>query len=123
MVIKRVVVMPVESPVTPSPSKTAEPADSEAKSKRQVRTAKPDSRIWIPSRPRYDGISVNQPRIIRGDIYNIRISRLNFHCRVLRRYSLLRCVLQIAGLFRFLAHELYRIHHILLLVVVGVTKR
>jgi hypothetical protein len=39
----------------------------------------------------------------------------------LRRYGLLRRAFKIAGIFRFLAHHLYGIHHILLLVVVGVS--
>jgi hypothetical protein len=38
----------------------------------------------------------------------------------LRRYGLLRRGLKIAGFLRPLAHHLYGIHHILLLVVVGV---
>ena len=43
--------------------------------------------------------------------------------RTLRLHSLLRRVFQIAGLLRFLAHHLNRVHHILLLVVVSVAQR
>src|ERR1700679_1993481 len=49
-----VMVMPVESPMTPAPSETAEPPDSEADSKRKVWPIKPDSRIRIPFRPGHD---------------------------------------------------------------------
>src|SRR5271168_17224 len=42
------VIAPVEPPVTPSPSKTTEPANSKADSEGEVRPAKPDSGIRIP---------------------------------------------------------------------------
>src|ERR1700719_202346 len=115
-------VMPVESPMTPAPPKAAEPTDSEAESERQVRTAEPDPRIRIPSRPRDDRISVDQPRIIRGNVNDRWISRLNDDVRVLRRHGLLRRGLKIAGCLRSPAHYLHCIHHILLLVVVGVAQ-
>jgi hypothetical protein len=40
----------------------------------------------------------------------------------LRGYGLLLRGLKIAGLLRALAHRLYCIHHILLLVVVGISQ-
>src|SRR5271157_237261 len=115
-----IVVMPIESPMTPAPSKTAEPADSEARAPRQIRAAKPDSRIRIPSRPRHYRPSVSQPRVIRGDVYDIGAGGLNADVRVLRCDGLLRRGFKIAGFLRPPAHHLYGIHHILLLVVVGV---
>ncbi len=56
VVINCVSVMPIESPMTPAPSKTAEQTDSEADSEREVRAAKPNSGIRVPSRPRRDRI-------------------------------------------------------------------
>src|ERR1035437_7403410 len=120
VVVHCVPVVPIESPVTPAPSKTAVPTDSEARAPRQIRAAKPDSGIRIPSRPRHYGPAVNQPRGIGGDVNNIGASRLNADIRVLRRHGLLRRSLKIAGFLRSPAHHLYGIHHILLLVVVGV---
>src|SRR5208282_4604340 len=108
----RIVVMPVESPMTPSPSKAAEPSDSKA-----------DSGIRIPSRPSHDGISVNQPRIIGRDIHHIGLGRLNVDIRAILFNDFVLRVLKSAGLFRFVAHHLYRIHQVLLLVVVSVTQR
>ncbi len=121
-VINRVSATPIESPMTPTPPKAAVPTDSEAESEAEVRAAKPDSGIWIPSRPRHDGTSVNQPGIIGGDVNDIGISRLNGDVIVLtaRIYGLLRRGLKIARCTRASAHHLHRIHHILLLVVVGV---
>src|SRR5450759_1834485 len=115
--------MPVESPMTPAPSKTAEPTDPETVSKRKIRATKPNSGIRIPPRPRYDWIPVNQPRIIRRDVNHIRAGGLNGNRRALRGYGLLRRGLKIAGLFSPLAHHLHGIHHILLLIVVSVAKR
>src|SRR5580658_11105726 len=98
VVVERVVVMPVESPMTPSPSKTAEPADAEAESEREIRTAKPDSWIWVPSRPRHDGISVNQPGVIRRHVNHIGVGRLNVDIRAIVLHDFLLRGLQIAGL-------------------------
>src|SRR5271166_3650570 len=118
-----VMVMPVETPMTPSPAKTSEPTDGEPDSKREIRATKPYPRIRIPPGPRHNGISVNEPRVICRNVHDIRFGRLNGDVRILCRYFLLRRTLQIAGVLRFLAHELYRIHHILLLVVIGITER
>src|SRR5580698_7840670 len=121
--IDRVSAVPIESPVTPPPSKAAKPSDSEAESEREIGTAKPNAGVGIPSRPRINRAPVNQPRIVRGNINDIGASRLNDHRRTLRGHSLLRSILQVAGVFRALAHNLYGIHHILLLVVVSIAKR
>src|SRR4029077_6093478 len=123
VVINRVMVMPIETPMTPAPSKTAEVSDSEADTEGEVRTCIPNSGIRIPSRPRHYGISVNDPRIIRGDINHVRAGGLNDDRGILRGYGLLRRTLQIASFFRFLAHYLHGIHHVLLLVVVSVAQR
>src|SRR5208282_1987673 len=98
-VVSCVVVMPIEPPMTPSPSKTAEPTDAKTDSEREVRTVKPNSGIRIPSRPRHDGISVNQPRIIRRDVNYIRRNGLNVDIRAFLPYGLLRRGLKSAGRF------------------------
>jgi hypothetical protein len=121
VVVNDVSVMPVASPMMPAPSITSEPTNSEAGSEREVRAVKPDSGIRVPPRPLRDGISVNHPWIISGDVNVIGASRLNDDCRVLRGYGLLGCSLKIASLLCPLAHDLYGIHHILLLIVVGVS--
>src|SRR5208282_2707206 len=110
--------MPVEAPMTPSPSKTAEPADSETESERKIRPPKPDSRVRIPARPSHDGISVNQPWVIRRDVNHIGLSGLDGNRRAIRLYHFVRRILKSAGLLRFSPHHLHRIHHILLLIVV-----
>src|ERR1700732_3747265 len=106
--------------MTPAPSISSVEADSEADSVRQVRAAIPDSGILVPSRPRLYGPSVNQPWIIFGDVNDFGTGRLDDDGRVLGRYGLLRRGLKTASFLRPLAHHLNSIHHILLLVVVGV---
>src|SRR5580704_2867920 len=123
MVVDRIMVVPVESPMSPSPSETAEPADAEAKSKGQVRAAKPYAGIVIPIGPWRYRVSVNDPRVVGRNIDHIRLSRLNHNIIVLILDSLLRCRFQIASCLRFLAHALNSAHHVLLLVVVRVTER
>src|SRR5271165_3593152 len=122
MVIYGVVVMPIESPMPPAPSKAAVPSDSEADTKRQIRPAIPDAGVRIPARPRHDRTSVDQPWIVRGDVDDFGTRWFNGDRRTLRRYGLLRRALQIAGRFRFLPHDLHGIHDVLFLVVVGVAE-
>src|ERR1017187_2621400 len=122
MVVHCVSATPIESPMAPAPSKTSEPTDSEAHSKIEVRPAKPDSGIRVPSRPRHDGISVNRPRVIGRDVHYIGVGRLNVNIRAIVPYDFLRRALKSTGLSRFVAHHLYRIHHILLLVVVSIAQ-
>src|SRR5258708_2873200 len=105
--------------MNPAPSKNSEPTDSEADSERKVRSLSPDAGIRVPPRPRQDGISVNQPWIVRGDVDDLGGSRLNDDRRALRLYRLLRSALKIAGLLGSLAHHLDGIHPIRLLVVIG----
>src|SRR5271157_1116216 len=123
VVIHWVSVMPIESPMTPAPSKTSEPTDSEAEAEIEVRSAKPNSGIRVPPRPRHYGPSVNQPRVVRGDVNLIGAGRLNADIRVLRGHGLLWRSLEIASFLRPPAHHLHRIHHILLLVVVSIAQR
>src|SRR5467141_2152155 len=113
-------VVPIRSPMMPAPSITSVEADSKADSERQIRAAIPNSGVWVPPRPRYYRTSVNQPRIIRGNVNDIGLGRLDDDGRVLRCYGLLGRARKIAGFLRALAHHLHGVHHILLLVVVGV---
>src|SRR5208282_1691147 len=122
MVVHWVSVMPIESPMTPAPSKTAVPTDSKADSEIEVRAAKPDSRIRVPSRPRHDGISVDPPGVISRDVNHIGISGLNVDIWTILPHDFLRSSLEAAGSLRFMAHHLHRIHYILLLVVISVAE-
>src|SRR5580704_8918769 len=123
VVVDHGMAVPVGSPVAPAPAKAAEETDSETNSKEKVRAAKPDSGIWIPIRPRGYGIAVHHPGIVGWNVNNIRLRGLNDDRRTLVRHGLLLRALQISRLLGFLAHHLNRIHHVLLLVVVGVAQR
>src|SRR5271165_6727544 len=120
VIISCVSAMPIGSPMTPAPSETPEPTDLETDSPGKVRPVIPDAGIRIPPRPRHDGISVNYPRIVCGDVDDLGGGRLNDDRRALRLYSLLRRAFKIAGLLGPAAHHLYGVHDIRLLIVVSV---
>src|SRR5580704_9909584 len=64
---------PADAQVAPTPSVPAPETDTETDSSPiDRRAAEPDSGIRIPTGPGYDGISVNQPGVIRRDVYNVR---------------------------------------------------
>src|SRR5271165_6422413 len=120
VVINWVSVIPIESPMTPAPSKACKEADPGTDSEGEIGAVIPDSGIWVPARPRYDRTSVNHPRIVRRDVNDFGVGRLNDDRRVLRVHGLLWRAVQIARCLRPLAHRLNGIHHIRLLVVVGI---
>jgi len=116
-------ITPVESPMRPAPAIAAVETDSEADAERKVWAAIPDAGIRVPSGPGDNRTAVNQPGIISRNVNYLGVSRLNGNGGVLIRYGLLRRGFKIAGLFRSLAHHLNGVHHILFLVVVGVSER
>src|ERR1700674_4967501 len=61
VVINDIVVMPVRSPVVPSPTKPAKIANSKAEAKRDSRAGKKQSRLRIPARPDTDRLSIHEP--------------------------------------------------------------
>src|SRR6266403_726848 len=123
VVIDCVVVVPVESPpMMPAPTITAEEADAETNTEREIGAAVPDARVWIPSWPGNDRTAIDYPGIISGNVNHLGISGLNNDCGALGGYGLLRRGFQVAGFFRFLAHHLHGIHDVLLLVVVSVAE-
>src|SRR5580704_14172343 len=95
-----VVVMPVVSPVSPPPAKTAKKADAKAKTKCDTRTIKEESRIRIPARPDPDGLSIHQPRVILGNVNNLRVRGLDDDVLPLVTYLFPQCTLQVSGLLR-----------------------
>lgn len=70
-------VTPVVTPMSPTPAKATEEADSKAKAKLNSRNPKVKSGIGIPAGPDSDGPSVNQPGIVFRNVDNIRIGRLD----------------------------------------------
>src|SRR5712692_11687766 len=77
VVINDIVVMPVRSPVVPSPTKPAEITNSKAQPKRNSRAAKVQSWIRIPTWPNPDGLSVHEPRVILRNVNNLRVGRFD----------------------------------------------
>src|ERR1700687_4841073 len=93
VVINDIVVMPVRSPVVPSPAKSAEIADSKAEAKRNSRAGKKQSRIRIPAWPNPDGLSIRKPGVILRNVNNLRVGRFDHNRLSLRGHILLCCAL------------------------------
>src|ERR1700693_3848222 len=114
---------PVVSPVSPAPAKSAKEADPKAEAKRDSRAANVESRIGIPARPDSDRPSIHQPRVILRHVNNFGIGGFDHNGLPLLFHLFLRCAFQVARLLRAVAHYLHSIHHVLLLIDVGVAER
>src|ERR1700676_2258289 len=77
VVVNNIVVMPVRSPVVPSPTKPTEIANSKAQPKPNSRAVKKQSRIRIPAWPNPDGLSIRKPRVILRNVNNLRVGRFD----------------------------------------------
>src|SRR5258708_21210315 len=117
-VVKRIALVPIESPTPPTPSKSAEETDSESNPKREIRAVIPDAGVRVPPRPRDNRPSVDYPRIIGRDINYLRLCRLDDHGRALCRHRFLPRALEVSGLLSTLAHHFHATHPLLLFVVV-----
>src|SRR5258708_1584868 len=93
VVINDIVVMPVRSPVVPSPAKPAEIADSKAQAKRNSRAAEKQSRIRIPAGPDSDRLPIHEPRVILRNVNNLRVGGFNPDGLPLIGHVFLRCAL------------------------------
>src|SRR5437879_12443273 len=71
MIEKDTVVIPIRSPVVPTPAKPAKEADAKAETKRKTRTCKVQSRIPIPAWPDPDRLSINKPSIRLRPVNNL----------------------------------------------------
>ena len=73
VVINDIVVMPVGSPMVPSPTKPAKIADSKAEAPRDSRALKEQPWIPIPARPNPDRLSIRKPGIILRHVNDLRV--------------------------------------------------
>src|ERR1700728_1240090 len=111
---------PADTPSMPSPAEAEERRDREAKAERNVRAAKSPPRI--ETRPQAYGISVHIRRVVSGHIHHIRISRLDVYIRPLLVHALLRRTPQIARIVSLMTHVLDCLHHVILLVLIGLAQ-
>ncbi len=93
VVIEHDPVMPIVSPVSPSPAKPTKEANSKAKAEGDSRTAKVQPGIRIPARPDADGCSIDEPWVILGNVNNLRVRRLDHNGLPLLAHLFLRCAL------------------------------
>src|ERR1035438_5698239 len=88
------VIMPVVSPVSPPPAKTAKEAESEAEAPRQTRPRKVQSWIPIPAGPYPNGISIYEPGIVLWHVNNLRLGWFAHNGLSLLGPLFLRCALR-----------------------------
>src|SRR2546430_5154424 len=77
VVVNDIVVMPVRSPMVPTPAKSAKKADSKAEAKRNSRAVKEQSWIGIPAWPNPDGLPIHQPWVVLRHVNNLRVCRFD----------------------------------------------
>ena len=118
----RVVMMPIATPVAPTPRVAAKISDAKAISEKDDRAVVPNPRIRIPTGPRGNRASVHNPRIVRRNVDDFRADWFNLDVGAFRRCALLRRWVEMARLLRAAAHHLNGVHHVLFLVVVGVAE-
>src|SRR5882672_4756720 len=118
VVVNHPMAVPIASPVMPAPTIPSEETDSET----DPCSGKEDPRHGIPAWIRDDRLTVDEPRIVRGHIDNVRIGWFNDDRVALSCYLFLFIAVQVAGLVSLLTHHLDGIRDILLLVGVCVAK-
>ena len=85
--------VPVESPVTPTPTKSAEEANAKSDTKRKAWAAPKDSGHRVPARVGNDRRSIDEPRIISRDVDDLWVGGFNNDGVALRAYLLLFIVI------------------------------
>jgi hypothetical protein len=113
-------VVPVVSPVVPSPPEAAEESDAEPQSEGDSRAIQKQSWIRIPAGKDCERSTVYQPRIVLGYVDLVGHSRLNYDRFIFGGHLLLCHGIQIPGLLRPLSHDLNCLSQLLLLVHMGV---
>ena len=116
-------VLPVESPVAPSPPNTTEETHSESHAKGHSWSGEIEPRRWIPAGQNCKWCAIHDPRIVLWDVDNIRVYRFNHDSLPLCCYFLLWSARQLPRALRTSTHDLHRIHHILRLVGIGASER
>jgi len=123
-VVNDCVVMPVRSPVMPSPAETAKETDRIADAKQDSRFGNEQARIPIPPRPSHQRPPIDDdPRIVFGNVNNFRVAWRDHNCLSFLSDVFLCRALQIPRFLCLFAQRLDGAHHVLLLIDVSVSER
>src|SRR5438270_3977417 len=90
VVKKNIVVVPVRSPMVPSPAKAAKETDAKTETEGNSRRRPIQARIPVPARPDAYRRSIHEPRIIFRHINDLGIGWFNHNGRSLLRHFFLR---------------------------------
>src|ERR1700730_14178998 len=116
-------VIPVGPPVMPPPAVATEVPESKAYAKRNSRSVKVESGVWIPARPDCYRRPIDQPGIVLRHVHDAGVCWLNSDRLALRGYRLLSCAFQVSGFLGALTHHLNGGHPLLRLVQICGAKR
>ena len=116
------VVVPIVSPVVPTPAEAGKHSNSEAQSKSDSRAVQEKPRVRIPAGEDSEWIAICEPGIVLRYVNHVGSYRLNNDRFSLCTYFLLRRGVQVAGLLSPLSHGLNRLGQFLLLVNIDVTQ-
>jgi hypothetical protein len=90
MIEEDAVVMPVVSPMMPTPSKSTKKANAETETKSDTRARKVQPGIPVPTRPHRNRRSIDKPRIVLGHVNNLMVGRFDHNIVSVVRHLLLR---------------------------------
>src|SRR5579864_1805712 len=93
VVVEHDPVVPIVSPVSPSPTEPAKEANSETKAPCETGPRKVQPGIPIPARPDPKGCSIDEPRIILGNVNDLRVRGLDHNGLPLLAHFFLQCAL------------------------------
>src|SRR5437879_2842114 len=116
------VVMPIISPVVPTPAEAAKESDPKAQSKSDSWAVQEKSWIRIPTGENGEGVPIHQPGIVLRYVNHVGRCGLNDDRFSLSTYLLLGRRVQVAGLLSPLSHGLNRLGQFLLLVDIHVAQ-
>src|ERR1700746_118252 len=122
VVVRRVVVMPIASPVVPAPPVSSKEPETEASSEEEHRAVVPNAWIGIPAWPSNNRASIDGPGIVGRNVDDFGADRLDLDVRAFRCNGLLWRGIEMASFLCAAAHHLNGIHHALFLVVVSVPE-
>jgi len=123
MIVECSTAMPVVAPVVPAPAISAEEADTKSNTKGKADAVPKNAGHGIPAGIRDDRPTVHEPRVVGGDINDLRVGRFDDDGAALRRNLLLFVAIQVASVLGLTTQRLDAIGDIVRLVHIGLAKR
>ena len=115
-------VVPVGTPVMPTPAVASKYPDPDSNSEEDARSVVEESGDIHPARIECEGSAIDKPRIVFRHVDDLWIDGLDRNRLILCGHIFLGCTLQVAGLLRGAAHVLNGVHNRGLVVAVRISE-